>query len=90
MSFKKSYTYQTWIGTGVTFLISILFISFLGVRTSKLVSATDPFFSMMTMAKEETDPIDLWALNYMFAIEDVDPRVGYINVDHTAWGPVKD
>ena len=90
LTFNKKRSYQTWVGTCVTFLIAILFISFLGVRTNKLVSATDPFFSMMTMAKEESEPIDLWARNYMFAIEDIDPRAGYIYADHTAWGPGKD
>ena len=89
LTFKKKDTYQTWIGTCVTFLIAILFISFLCVRTNKLVSATDPFFSMMTMAKEESEPIDLWAMNYIFAIEDIDPRAGSINVDSNAWGPGK-
>ncbi len=90
LTYNKKRTYQTWIGTCVTFLIAMLFISFLGVRTNKLVSATDPFFSMMTMAKEESEPIDLWARNYMFAIEDIDPRAGYIYADHIAWGPGKD
>ena len=44
---------------------------------------------MMTMSKDETDAIDLWARNYMFAIEDVDPLAGYIYADHTSWGPGK-
>ena len=89
LTFQKNDTYQTWIGTCITFLIGILFIAFFGVRTNKLVSATDPFFSMMTMAKEQTEPIDLWAMNYMFAIQDVDPRVGYIHAEQVTWGPKK-
>lgn len=67
-----------------------LFMAFCGVRTLKLYSASDPFFSMMTMAKEEQDPIDLWALNFMFAVEHVDPRAARITVDAIQWGPGKD
>lgn len=67
----------------------ILLIAFLTVRTGKLVSKTDPFFSMMTMAKDETEPIDLGAMNFIFAIEDIDPRAGRVVVKHTAWGPGK-
>ena len=41
------------------------------------------------MAKEEVDPIDLAALNFMFAIEQVDPRVARVVVTHVQWGPGK-
>ena len=73
----------------MTFLVIILFLAFFGVRTNKLVSATDPFFSMMTMAKEEVDPIDLGSNHFTFAIEDVDPKVCQVVVTHTHWGPGK-
>ena len=41
------------------------------------------------MAKEEQEPIDLWALNFMFAVESVDPRVARVTVSHVLWGPDK-
>ena len=54
-----------------------LFASFAIVRTMTLVSSTDPFLSMM--AQEVTDPsIDLWDLDYFWAIEKPDPRVGRV------------
>ena len=83
LTYQKKPTFQTWVGTCISCLVLTLFTAFCGVRTLKLFSASDPFFSMMTMAKEEQDPIDLWALNFMFAIEDIDPRAARITVDHT-------
>ncbi len=83
LTYQKRATFQTWVGTFFSLIVLTMFLAFFGVRTGKLVSATDPFFSMMTMAKEEIDPIDLWALNFIFAIEDIDPRAGHIIVEHT-------
>ena len=55
-------------------------IGFTVNRSVKLVSKKDPFFSMLTMASE-FQGIDLWKLNYMFAIESLDPRVGRVQVN---------
>ena len=88
-TFRKKPTFQTWGGACISCFVLTLFIAFCGVRTLKLYSASDPFFSMMTMAKEEVDPIDLAALDFMFAIEQVDPRVARVVVTHVQWGPGK-
>ena len=53
------------------------------MRTSKLISMDDPFFSMTTMVGENSY-IDLWQLGFMFAVEDVDPRLGRIEVQYVA------
>ena len=38
----------------------------------KVIHQEDPFFSMTTMASNY-EHLDLWELNYMFAIEKIDP-----------------
>lgn len=69
----------------VTFLTFALMISFTVNRCVKLVDASDPFFSMLTMASED-EQIDLWELNYMFAVEKLDPRVGRVKATQVIWG----
>ena len=39
----------------------------------------DPFFSMTPMVRS-TDAIDLWKLGFMFAAENLDPKVGVLDV----------
>ena len=38
---------------------------------------------MITEPIPESDQIDLWSLGYMFAIQNVDPRIGFIEVLQT-------
>ena len=47
-------------------------------RTLKLVSKDDPFFS--TLSEQSDDTVYLGELNYMFAIENIDPRVGRVSM----------
>ena len=60
------------------------FITFMMIRTIKLASGDDPFFSM-TLLPSDNEAIDLWKLDFMFAIEDLDPRVGRIEANHVVW-----
>ena len=46
------------------------------LRTLKLVNSDDPFLSMITMKQQDDEIIDLWQLDFMFAIENIDPRIG--------------
>ena len=59
--------------------------SFTVVRTMKLVSSDDPFFSTVTKARED-DEIDLGKLGIMYAIEKIDPEYGMIYANHITWG----
>ena len=61
-----------------TLLTAALMLSFTVVRTLKLVSKDDPFFSMLAMAADEVE-VDLWDLGFMFAIDNLDPRVGRVS-----------
>ena len=47
------------------------------MRTIQIVDGDDPFFTMKTMGKDN-DKFDLTTLNFFFAIEQIDPRVGSI------------
>ena len=53
------------------------FITFLAQRTMKFAKRDDPFFSM-TLLPSDYEVVDLWNLDFYFAIEDLDPRIGKI------------
>ena len=89
LTIKKKPTYQTWMGAFLSVLTMALFLAFCAVRTIKLASREDPFFSMMTMEKDESIPIDLWANNFVFAVEAIDPRIGRLVVEHYSWADDK-
>ena len=44
----------------------------------------DPFFSMTTMSSDDV-MIDIWNMDFMFAIENIDPRVGRIAAQQVSW-----
>lgn len=53
-------------------------LSFTVNRVLKLVSKDDPFFS--TISEPSSETVNLGELNFMFAIENIDPRAGKISV----------
>ena len=70
----------------ITIACAIMMLIFMFIRTSKLFSASDPFFTMTAQALEDTNEfIDLWELGFMFAVEDIDPRIGRVEVSHSSW-----
>ena len=60
-------------------------VSFVVNRSLKLFSKDDPFFSSLSMSAEEEN-IDLGKLKYMFALENIDSRIGRLKVEQTFWG----
>mgnify|MGYP000928606412 CR=1 FL=1 len=64
----------------------IMFAVFLVMRTTKLVSREDPFFSMLHMGSPDQD-IDLFQLNHFFAVQKLDPRAGRLVAEHVRWEP---
>ena len=86
LTFQNKSKYQTSLGATITLLLYFALLSFVGQRTMKLISASDPFFSMTRQANDDSQgPIDLWALGFMFAVEKIDPRYGRIAVNHRQW-----
>ena len=63
-------------GHGFHSVMCIFFTTFMMLRTLKLVNSDDPFLSMITMKQQDDEIIDLWQLDFMFAIENIDPRIG--------------
>ena len=57
---------------------------FLAVRTQKLYNKSDPFFSETTLG-HDWERIDLLDYPFMFAVEDLDPRLGSVNVWSIKW-----
>ena len=86
LTFQNKSKYQTSLGATITLLLYFALLSFVGQRTMKLISANDPFFSMTRQANDASQgPIDLWALGFMFAVENIDPRYGRITVTYHQW-----
>ena len=56
---------------------AILFIGFFVMQTLKLYGGKDPFFSMMTMANDDR-LIDLYKMDFFFAIEKPDPKMATV------------
>ena len=76
---NREEVFTTNIGACVS-IISILFLGLISLtRTIKLFGGTDPFFAMATRSYDD-ETIDLWALKFMFAVQDVDPRLGRVEV----------
>ena len=73
--FNKKKKFNSAVGLFFTIVTMLFMVSYSVNRMLKLVSKEDPFFSMLTMPSEYQE-VDLWELNYMFAIEDVEPRIG--------------
>ena len=59
-------------------------LSFFMVRTLKLISKEDPFFSMTTMS-EHNSQIRLGELGFIFAVEKIPPEVGKVQVKYVEW-----
>ena len=89
LTFNQKEVYTTKIGT-VCSIISILFLGLIFyTRTVKMFAREDPYFAMVkSLYGGET--IDLWALDFMFAIEAVDPRLGRLEVVQVHSGAVSD
>ena len=74
-TFKDKPTFQTKLGATISLICLMLLLSFFVVRSKKVVSKDDPFFSMTSIA-QETEVLDLISLGFMFAIENLGPEVG--------------
>ena len=61
-----------------------LFLAFMTIRTQKLVSFDEPYLSTMT-EKAEGRIVDLFELDFFFAVEKPDPRVAYVEAFQTDW-----
>ena len=83
-TFENKSKYQTVLGSIITILCATLFFSFFVVQTNKMIAQDDPFFSMTTVALED-QVVDLWQLGFMFAVEDIDPRIGRLEAEYTRW-----
>ena len=83
-TFQGKHRYPTVIGAIMTILIFSLCTAFLIVRTLKLVNYDDPYLSTTTTDAEGIE-IDLYALQFYFAVEKPDPRVGRVSVYQTDW-----
>ena len=78
-TFKDKKAFNTVCGGVVSIFCGLFLLMLLFVRTSKLVTKDDPFFTSTTMARQY-ETVDLWKLGYNLAIEKIDPTVGRIEI----------
>ena len=83
-TFRKKTKFKTWIGASISCIMCSFFFTFLVLRTVKLVTSDDPFFSLTTMGVTDQN-MDIWKLDFMFAVENIDPRAGRISAQHVTW-----
>lgn len=79
LTFKEKKTYNTTLGAVISLSCICLLMIFFVVRTQKLVSREDPFFSETTLA-HDWNRIDLLERPFMFAVESPDPRLATVSV----------
>ena len=82
LTFEKKPVFQTYLGGFVSIFSMILILLFTTISATKLFGHLEPFFSSTTKVKDVDNPIDLWKLGFMFAIDTIDPKVGTIEVAH--------
>ena len=68
------------MGGVATVLCGVVFLFMFTIKTTELVGKTDPFLFMLDV-ESNAEPIDLYGLGYVFAIEKVEPEVGSISVE---------
>ena len=80
MTYQREEVFTTSIGL----IVSLMSLAFLGLvaytRTVKLLTGEDPLFQM-AIEPYESATIDLWELGFMFAVENMDPKVGRVEVN---------
>ena len=85
-------TYKTTLGGALSLLCYFIFTVCISVKTKELVDGHgDAQHQMTTTFLDQNVPIDLYKLNYMFALHKIDPRLGRIEVrqvDHKSQGKV--
>ena len=75
LTFEREEVFTTGIGLAVSIFSIVIMSLFAYTRTVKLFNRDDPLFAMSIEPYDDTT-IDLWALEFMFAVEDIDPRYG--------------
>ena len=76
LTFQKKPYFQTNLGAIVSIICFALMAGFFAVRTGKLASDSEPFFS--STSQRQTEEIDLWKLGFMFAISDIPKEIGTV------------
>ena len=73
------------MGVIFTILVLLLFLSFSLLRTLRLISGDDPFFSMITLSDDSMTEVELGKFNYRFALKKIDPTIGVIEANYVQW-----
>ena len=84
-TFQDKVRFPTCIGIFFTVVTLSLMISFTVIRLLKLLNKNDPFFST-TVFDAFNKEVNLGEMNFMFALENIDPKIGRISAQQTKWG----
>lgn len=66
----------------ISIVCSLFLILFVTTRSIKLFGGYDPLFSMIPTPYDPAQTIDLASLKYFFAVEQIDPKYGRLEVNY--------
>ena len=84
LKFQGKDKFTTPVGAVISCLTLSMFFSFFIVRTMQLMNSDNPNLTMVAMASDE-ESINLHQHQFFFAIQEVDPKVGRIEITLTQW-----
>ena len=76
-TFRGNSHYKTDIGAAISLICIILMLALVFMRTSKLIIRDDPLLTTTNSAKEDSN-VRLGEQGFMFAVQNVSPRIGVI------------
>ena len=80
MTFEQKGIFTTNLGAVISIIFGLLLMTVYAAKTMKLVGGDNSTVSMLPMPTDVNQDIDLWDLEYMFANQNVEPRIGRLSV----------
>ena len=84
-TFEGNDRFRTKFGSIVSLICISTLLVFWMVRTLKFINKDDPFFSMIEVPQADTETVNLWELGFMFAVQDLPPSIGTIEMNYVNW-----
>ena len=76
LTFEQKPIFNTSYGGVISIICSTFLVLFIATRSIKLFGGYDPMLSMLPTTHKSEKFIDLGAMKYFFAVEQIDPKYG--------------
>ena len=76
LTFERKPIFNTSYGGVISIICSTFLVLFIATRSIKLFGGYDPMLSMLPTTHKSEKFIDLGAMKYFFAVEQIDPKYG--------------